>query len=61
MSDECFIDISRNMNSDTKSRKALRQAVFAGIVRQHRKTLFALGSFLKLYRQSQVNTYGAIE
>jgi hypothetical protein len=53
------------MNPETKSRKALRQAVLAGIVRQHRKALYALGLFLKLYRQNTygalMNTYGAIE
>jgi hypothetical protein len=61
MYDENIIDIYRNMNPETKSRKALRQAVLAGIVRQHRKKLYVLGSFLKLYPQSQVNTYGVIE
>lgn len=61
MSDESCIDIYRNMNPETESMKASRQAVLAGIVRQHRKKLYALESFLKLYCQSQVNIYGAIE
>jgi hypothetical protein len=61
MSDESCIDVYRNMNPENESRKALQQTLLAGIVQQHCKKLYALGSFLKLYRQSHVNTYGATD
>jgi len=61
MRDESSMDICGDLNPENKSRKALRQAVFAGIVKRHRKTLFVLGSFLRLYRQGQVNAYETIE
>jgi short-subunit dehydrogenase len=59
MSNESSVQVCGDFNSKNKNRKALRQAVFSGIVRRHRKTLFVLGSFLGLYHQDQANTYGA--
>lgn len=58
MCNESSIQVCGDFNPKNKSRKALRQAVFAGIIKRHCKTLFVLGSFLGLYRQDQENTYG---
>lgn len=59
MSNERSVHVSGDCNQKIKSRKALRRAVFAGIVRRHRNILSTFGSFLGLYRQDRENTYGA--
>ncbi|PSN36065.1 hypothetical protein C0J52_23069 [Blattella germanica] len=53
--------ISGDVSPLPKTRKAFRQAVFAGIVRRHRKTIFVFGSFMRLLRQGQANTYDPIK
>lgn len=41
-----------------EDRKALRDALYQGIFHRHRRTIFALGSFLRILRNrnSQYNT-----
>ena len=50
-----------DISPETKSRKAFRKAVFAGIVRRHRKTIFVFGSFMRLLRQGQAKSYDSMK
>ena len=50
-----------NISPLPRSRKSFRKAVFAGIVRRHRRTIFVLGSFMRLLRQGQANAYDSIK
>lgn len=60
MSDD-YVGPSDNTIADDSplpnSRKSSRKTVFAGIVRRHRKTIFVLGSFMRLLRQGRSNGY----
>ncbi|XP_015607416.1 uncharacterized protein LOC107273577 [Cephus cinctus] len=39
-----------SIDSDVSDRRDVREALYAGIFRRHRKTILVLGSFLKMLR-----------
>ncbi|XP_065365155.1 uncharacterized protein LOC135958201 [Calliphora vicina] len=49
---------SLNSSVDVEDRKTLREALYQGIFHRHRRTIFAVGSFLRMLRSrnSQYNT-----
>ncbi|KAM7347943.1 uncharacterized protein ACRADG_007424 [Cochliomyia hominivorax] len=49
---------SLTSNVDVEDRKTLREALYQGIFHRHRRTIFAVGSFLRMLRSrnSQYNT-----
>jgi hypothetical protein len=50
--------VTSQVEKSTDDRKALRDALYQGIFHRHRRTIFAVGSFLRMLksRNSQYNT-----
>ncbi|KAK0078007.1 hypothetical protein PV325_003184 [Microctonus aethiopoides] len=51
-----------SIDSDVSDRRDVREALYSGIFRRHRKTILVLGSFLKMLRVNRnVNNYASIK
>lgn len=51
-----------SIDSDVSDRRDVREALYSGIFRRHRKTILVLGSFLKMLRVNRnINTYASIK
>ncbi|XP_051173780.1 nickel/cobalt efflux system RcnA-like [Leptopilina boulardi] len=53
---------SSSIDSDVSDRRDVREALYTGIFRRHRKTILVLGSFLKMLKMNRnVNNYASIK
>lgn len=51
-----------SIDSDVSDRRDVREELYAGIFRRHRKTILVLGSFLKMLKMNRnVNNYASIK
>lgn len=51
-----------SIDSDVSDRRDVREELYAGIFRRHRKTILVLGSFLKMLRVNRnMNNYASIK
>lgn len=51
-----------SIDSDVSDRRDVREELYAGIFRRHRKTILVLGSFLKMLRVNRnMNSYASIK
>ena len=57
-----IISASSSIDSDVSDRRDVREALYSGIFRRHRKTILVLGSFLKMLKMNRnVNNYATIK
>lgn len=51
-----------SIDSDVSDRRDIREALYTGIFKRHRKTILVLGSFLKMLRVNRnMNNYASIK
>lgn len=51
-----------SIDSDVSDRRDVREALYTGIFKRHRKTILVLGSFLKMLRVNRnMNNYASIK
>jgi hypothetical protein len=51
-----------NIDSDVSDRRDIREALYTGIFKRHRKTILVLGSFLKMLKMNRnINNYASIK
>ena len=51
-----------SLDSDVSDRRDIREALYSGIFKRHRKTILVLGSFLKMLRVNRnMNHYASIK
>lgn len=57
-----IVSASSSIDSDVSDRRDVREALYSGIFRRHRKTILVLGSFLKMLKMNRnVNNYASIK
>ncbi|XP_043470041.1 ras guanine nucleotide exchange factor Q [Leptopilina heterotoma] len=57
-----LVSASSSIDSDVSDRRDVREALYTGIFRRHRKTILVLGSFLKMLKMNRnVNNYASIK
>ena len=51
-----------SIDSDVSDRRDIREALYTGIFKRHRKTILVLGSFLKMLKMNRnMNNYASIK